>query len=75
MKGYSQPATKEMWVADTDRQGNKYSKDERFQTFWHELTHCTIYEMNRKTLTGWRDEVWVAEFSELLNEAITTARF
>ena len=52
--------------------GYKYDSSERANTFWHELTHAILYDMNNK-LT--HDERFVAEFSNRLDQAIKTARF
>lgn len=52
--------------------GYKYDADERSNTFWHELTHAILYDMNNK-LT--HDERFVTEFSNRLDQAIKTARF
>jgi hypothetical protein len=50
----------------------KYDADERSNTFWHEITHAILYDMNNK-LT--HDERFVTEFSNRLDQAIKTARF
>ena len=52
--------------------GYKYDTEERANTFWHELTHAILYDMNSK-LT--HDEKFVTEFSNRLDQAIKTARF
>jgi len=52
--------------------GYKYSADERANTFWHELTHAILYDMNNK-LT--HDEKFVFDFANRLHQAISTARF
>jgi hypothetical protein len=61
----------------TIAQGNplheyKYDADERTNTFWHELTHAILYDMNSK-LT--HDEKFVTGFADRLDQAIKTARF
>ena len=56
---------------NTER-GYIYNADERANTFWHELTHAILYDMNNK-LT--HDERFVTEFSNRLDQAIKTARF
>jgi len=59
-------------VAKKDVRGNKYDKDERSETFWHELTHAILYDMGNK-LT--HDEKFVTAFADRLDQAIKTARF
>ena len=54
-------------------QGYKYDADERANTFWHELTHAILYDMNELKLNA--DERFVTEFSNRLDQAIKTARF
>jgi hypothetical protein len=52
--------------------GYKYDADEQANTFWHELTHAILYDMNCK-LT--HDEQFVTAFSNRLDQAIKTAKF
>jgi hypothetical protein len=52
--------------------GYKYDADEQANTFWHELTHAILYDMNCK-LT--HDEKFVTAFSNRLDQAIKTAKF
>jgi hypothetical protein len=56
---------------NTER-GYVYSADERSNTFWHELTHAILYDMDCK-LT--HDEKFVTAFANRLDQAIKTARF
>ena len=42
------------------------------QTFWHEMTHAILYEMENKLAT---DEVFVDRFAKLLSHAIDSAKF
>ena len=49
-----------------------YDADERSNTFWHELTHAILYDMDNK-LT--HDEKFVSAFADRLHQAIKTARF
>ena len=56
---------------NTER-GYVYDADERSNTFWHELTHAILHDMNCK-LT--HDEKFVTAFSNRLDQAIKTARF
>ena len=41
------------------------------ETFWHELTHAILYEMDHPL---YRNEAFVTKFSILLNRAINTAK-
>lgn len=50
----------------------KYSADERSNTFWHELTHAILYDMDCK-LT--HNEKFVTAFADRLDQAIKTAKF
>ena len=54
------------------KRGYIYEADERANTFWHEITHAILYDMNSK-LT--HDEQFVTDFSNRLHQAISTARF
>lgn len=49
-----------------------YTKDEQNNTFWHELTHAILHDMDSK-LEG--DEKFVKAFADRLNDAIRTAKF
>jgi hypothetical protein len=42
------------------------------ETFWHELTHAILYEMNNDLHNN---EVFVKKFSHLLSKAVDSARF
>lgn len=50
---------------------NKNKAVER-NTFWHELTHAILYEMNNELC---HDETFVTEFADKLSGAIDSARF
>ena len=52
--------------------GYKYSADERSNTFWHELTHAILYDMDNN-LT--HNEKFVSAFADRLDQAIKTAKF
>lgn len=41
------------------------------ETFWHELTHAILYEMDNPL---YRSEVFVTRFAQLLNKAINSAK-
>lgn len=52
--------------------GVRFKKEEMADTFWHELTHAILKDMNSK-LEG--NEKFVTAFSERLTKAILSARF
>jgi len=54
------------------KRGYVYEADERANTFWHELTHAILYDMNCKMT---HDEKFVSSFANRLHQAISTARF
>lgn len=51
--------------------GNSYKTDDVSDTFWHELTHAILHDMEDPL---YRDEAFVTEFSKRLNQAVVTAR-
>ena len=59
-------------VAKQDSFGFEYTKAERSETFWHELTHAILHDM-KNDLTY--DEKFVVAFSKRLDQAIRSARF
>ena len=52
--------------------GREYSKDEIDDTFWHELTHAILYEMQHPL---YDNEKFVTEFAGHLAKAIKSAQF
>lgn len=50
----------------------RFKKEEIYDTFWHELTHAILKDMNSKLEA---DEKFVTAFSERLNKAVLSARF
>lgn len=50
----------------------RFKKEEIYDTFWHELTHAILKDMNSRLEA---DEKFVTAFSERLNKAIISARF
>jgi hypothetical protein len=52
--------------------GYQYDADEQANTFWHELTHAILYDMDCK-LT--HNEKFVTAFADRLDQAIKTAKF
>jgi hypothetical protein len=53
--------------------GRRYSKKEMNDSFWHELVHAILYDMDEHRLN--RNEKFVTEFAHRLSEAIDSARF
>lgn len=62
----------EIDVAKKDVHGFSFSKGERSETFWHELTHAILHDMKNRLSY---DEKFVVAFSQRLDQAIKTARF
>lgn len=52
--------------------GREYSNDEIDDTFWHELTHAILYDMNNPL---YNNEKFVTEFAGHLAKAIKSAKF
>ena len=71
-RGCYDRAGSEIDVAKKDVHGYKFSKAERSETFWHELTHAILHDMKNKLSY---DEKFVVAFSQRLDQAIKTARF
>jgi hypothetical protein len=63
---------KEINVAMQIYTGMLYDKEERSETFWHELTHAILHDMKSKLDY---DEKFVTAFSQRLDQAINTAKF
>ncbi len=55
------------------RTGRKYSRNEMHDSFWHELVHAILYDMDEHVLNG--NERFVTEFAKRLAKAIDSARF
>lgn len=53
--------------------GRRYSRKEMNDSFWHELVHAILYDMDEHRLN--RNERFVTEFAHRLSEAIDSARF
>ncbi len=53
--------------------GRKYTRKEMNDSFWHELVHAILYDMDEHTLN--KNERFVTEFAKRLNDAIDSARF
>ena len=50
--------------------GRKFTKDELADTFWHEVTHAILHDMNHRL---WNNEKFVTRFANRLNEIVNTA--
>ena len=59
-------------VAKKDVRGYKFDKDERSETFWHEITHAILHDMKNQLSYN---EKFVTAFSQRLDQAIKTAKF
>ena len=53
--------------------GKKFSSDEMHDSFWHELVHAILFDMDEHTLN--KNEEFVTAFANRLSDAITSARF
>ncbi len=52
--------------------GVRFKREEIYDTFWHELTHAILKDMNTDLESN---EYFVNNFSERLTKAILSARF
>ena len=52
--------------------GRRYTQEEIDDTFWHELVHAILYEMQHRL---YDDEQFVTEFAGHLAKAIKSAKF
>jgi hypothetical protein len=52
--------------------GRPFANHEMQATFWHEITHAILYDMDNSL---YKNEKFVTEFSTRLAQAIKTARF
>lgn len=55
------------------RTGRRYARKELNDSFWHELVHAILYDMDEHTLN--RNERFVTEFAKRLADAVDSARF
>ena len=53
--------------------GRRYGRREMHTSFWHELVHAILYDMDAHALN--RNETFVTEFAKRLSKAIDSARF
>lgn len=56
----------------SSRTGRAFKREELDDTFWHELTHAILYEMDSSLHDN---EQFVGQFSRLLTKAINSAEF
>jgi hypothetical protein len=49
-----------------------YTNEEQYNTFWHELTHAILHDMNSHLESN---ERFVKAFADRLTNAITSAKF
>lgn len=52
--------------------GLSYKREDRDDTFWHEVTHAILYEMGHSLYSN---EKFVTKFANYLTKAINSARF
>jgi hypothetical protein len=52
--------------------GRKFTQAEIDDTFWHEITHAILYDMDHRL---YNDEKFVTEFAGRLAKAIKSAQF
>ena len=62
----------EMQIASHHANGYKYPVADKSETFWHEITHAILFDMDHKQKA---DERFVSAFAERLNQAIRSAKF
>lgn len=60
-----------IWMATHDKQGNKLGKEEMADTFWHEITHAVLHDMNNDLCY---DEKFVNAFANRLSLAVDSAQ-
>jgi len=63
---------REIELAKRDARGNKFAQEEVENAFWHELTHCILYDMNHPLS---HNESFVNAFANRLTNTINSAKF
>lgn len=69
-KGATYPSLGVVHVA-THQNARPRSKRAISETFWHEITHAILHDMQHPL---WDNEVFVTQFSKRLSQAINTAK-
>jgi hypothetical protein len=57
----------------SNKTGRKFTSDEINESFWHELVHAILYDMDEHKLN--RNEAFVTAFAKRLSEAVDSAAF
>ena len=57
----------------SNKTGKKFSANDIHDSFWHELVHAILFDMDEYALN--RNEKFVTEFATKLADAIKSARF
>lgn len=57
----------------SNKTGRPFTKSEMDESFWHELVHAILYDMDEHRLN--RNEQFVSAFAKRLSEAINSATF
>ena len=65
---YAAAVMKIAWVG---RKGVARTPTQRGETFWHEVTHAILHDMENPL---WKNEKFVTEFSKRLDQVIRTAK-
>lgn len=72
LRGLAEFQEKRIQIAKRSSSGRQFTQAEQEETFWHELTHAILEDMNHKLYSN---EPFVERFSKRLTRAIRTARF
>jgi len=56
----------------SSRTGQSFKQEEIADTFWHEIVHAILHEMDSRL---YRNEMFVTAFATCLTKAINSARF
>ena len=56
----------------SSRTGRSFKQEEVADTFWHEVTHAILHDMDSRL---YRNEAFVSAFAARLTKAINSARF
>jgi len=57
----------------SNKTGRKFTSEEINESFWHELVHAILYDMDEHRLN--RNEAFVTAFAKRLSDAIDSASF